>query len=68
MLYDIDSAEKIYEINNDNKFIYSMAYINENTLSIGNSNGSIFIFNTDLKKRTLTLRGIILLNQNYFFR
>ncbi len=57
MLYDIDSGEKINEIGNDNKYIYSIAYINEITLAIGNINGGVYIINTDTKKRVNNLKG-----------
>lgn len=60
MLYEIESGQKIYEISNDNKDIYTMAYLNENTLSIGNTNGSISIFNTDIRRKVLSLKGIVL--------
>jgi hypothetical protein len=50
---------KIYEIDNDNKYIYSMAYLNETSICLGNTNGSIYLFNTDTKKKTLSLKGKI---------
>lgn len=62
MLYDIDSGEKISEISNDNKYIYTMTYLNENSLALGNTNGSIYIVNTDTKKRIHNLKGIFLYN------
>lgn len=62
MLFDIDSGEKITEISNDNKYIYSMTYLSENTLALGNTNGSIYIINTETKKRLNTLKG------NSFFK
>jgi len=58
MLFDIDSGEKITEISNDNKYIYAMTYLNENTLALGNTNGSIYIVNTETKKRINSLKGI----------
>lgn len=48
---------KIYEVDNDNKYIYSMAYLNESLIALGNTNGSINLFNTDTKKKTLSLKG-----------
>ncbi len=61
MLFDIDSGEKISEISNDNKYIYSMTYLNENTLVLGNTNGSIYILNTETKKRIHNLKGNLLI-------
>lgn len=57
-LYDIDSGMKIYEVDNDNKYIYSMAYLNDNTIALGNTIGSIHLFNTETKKKMLRLEGI----------
>jgi len=57
MFFDIDSGEKISEISNENKYIYSMTYINENNLAIGNTNGSIYILNTETKKRIHSIKG-----------
>ena len=65
MLYDIDSGEKIYEISNDNKYIYTMTYLNENTLAIGNTNGSVYVFNTETKKRIHNLKGKFTLIFNF---
>jgi len=64
MLFDIDSGEKISEISNDNKYIYTMTYLNENTLALGNTNGSIYIVNTETKKRLHNLKGIKFFKRN----
>lgn len=51
MIYDIDSNEKIYELNNDLKYIHSLCYIDSQTIAAGNANGSINIFSLDTLKR-----------------
>lgn len=51
MIYDIDSLEKINEISNDHKYFYSLCYLNESTIGIGNNNGSINIYSLETNKR-----------------
>ena len=50
---------KIHEIENDNKYIYSMTYLNENSIALGNSNGSISLINTESRKKFHSLKGNI---------
>ncbi len=51
MIYDIDSLEKIKEINNDFRYFNSLCYINESTIAVGNNNGSINIYSLESNKR-----------------
>lgn len=51
MIYDLDKNEKILDISNDSKYFYSLAWIDNSTIALGNSNGSINIFNKESAKR-----------------
>jgi WD40 repeat protein len=51
-IFDIDSAEKISVLQNDLKFIYSMLYLDPQTLAVGSTNGSINIYSLESLKIT----------------
>jgi WD40 repeat protein len=53
MFYDLDSQllEKTLEINNESKYSYCLCYLNSDIFAVGNSNGSIFIYSKEQRKR-----------------
>jgi WD40 repeat protein len=66
MIYDIDSSEKIADISNELKYFYSICYLDNQTISVGNKNGSIGIYSLDSNKRIakveehcLAVRGLV---------
>jgi hypothetical protein len=46
------------EISNDMKNIYSLCFLSDNTLAVGNVNGAINIFSLDTKKKIHRVEGI----------
>ena len=50
-LYDYINNKILKEIENKNKFIYSFCFLSNNKLAAGNSNGSIYIYDTETSKK-----------------
>lgn len=51
MFYDTDEGTKLYELQNDYKYFYSLCQIEPQLIAAGNANGSINIYSYDTKKR-----------------
>jgi WD40 repeat protein len=49
-IHDIDSGEKICDLYNEYKYAYSYAYLDNNTVAVGNATGSINIFSLETLK------------------
>ena len=52
MLYDITEKKLIKEIDNRGKYCYSICFLDDYIFAVGNSNGSIGIYNNTMNKFT----------------
>lgn len=66
MVYDLNKKIFLKEIDNHNRFIYCSTFINDNTIAVGNNNGSVYLINLDkgeiiqrLEEHCLPIRSIL---------
>ena len=52
LIYDIEKKQTIKEVDNRSKYCYALKFISDNIIAVGNSNGSIGIYNIDTHKFT----------------
>lgn len=64
-IYDLENKKVIKEIESKSKFIYSFCFLNQNILSVGNSNGAVQIFDIEsenqlhkFEEHCLTVRNL----------
>ena len=57
LIFDSKTKERIHEINNDNNYIYSLCYIDNQKIAVGNANGFVCIYDIEKNKRIARLEG-----------
>jgi WD40 repeat protein len=58
--YDTENGQRIAEIGTDMRNVYSMCYLSDTLMAIGNYNGSINIYNLESNKRVHKVEGNII--------
>ena len=66
-LYDYVNNKILKEIENKSKFVYSFCFLSNNKLATGNSNGSIYIYNTENYNKENKIEEHCLLVRNLAF-
>ena len=66
-IYDYINNKILKEIENKNKFIYSFCFLANNKLATGNSNGSIYIYDTETYNKENKIEEHCLLVRNLAF-
>ena len=66
-LYDYINNKILKEIENKNKFVYSFCFLSNNKLDTGNSNGSIYIYDTETFNKENKIEEHCLLVRNLAF-
>jgi len=59
MIFDVKTKERIHDINNENNYIYSLCYLDNQKIATGNANGLISVYDVEKNKRLARLEGII---------
>lgn len=57
LVFDLDIGEKVTEVSNDGKFFYSLCYISDSKVALGNYNGSINIVSLESNSRVHRVEG-----------
>ena len=66
-IYDYVNNKILKEIENKNKFVYSFCFLSNNKLATGNSNGSIYIYDTETFNKENKIEEHCLLVRNLAF-
>jgi WD40 repeat protein len=66
-IYDYINNKILKEIENKNKFVYSFCFLSNNKLATGNSNGSIYIYDTETFNKENKIEEHCLLVRNLAF-
>ena len=66
-IYDYVNNKILKEIENKNKFVYSFCFLSNNKLDTGNSNGSIYIYDTETFNKENKIEEHCLLVRNLAF-
>ena len=66
-IYDYINNKVLKEIENKNKFVYSFCFLPNNKLATGNSNGSIYIYDTETFNKEHKIEEHCLLVRNLAF-
>ena len=66
-IYDYINNKILKEIENKNKFVYSFCFLSNNKLATGNSNGSIYLYDTETFNKENKIEEHCLLVRNLAF-
>ena len=66
-IYDYINNKILKEIENKNKYVYSFCFLSNNKLAIGNSNGSIYIYDTETFNKENKIEEHCLIVRNLAF-